>query len=126
MSAFEARGGQCGRRHRRGASSNNRRLIQRLIDERSRSRDALAGGGEPFDRSSDTSFMLALPSANDRSALGTTEPFESRPRAVARPPPDVRFVHSEHALPPLPPPRDDDNGGDGASHASSRLACRSS
>ena len=39
---------------------------------------------------------------------------------------DVWFVHNEHALPPLPPPRDDDNGGDGASHVSSRLACRSS
>ena len=35
---------------------------------------------------------------------------------------DVRFAHNEHALPPLPPPRDDDS--DGASHVSSRLACR--
>ena len=72
-----------------GASSSRRLIIQRLIDERRRSRDALAGGGEPFDRSSDTSFMLALPAANDRSALGTTEPRESLPRAVARPPPAV-------------------------------------
>ena len=36
---------------------------------------------------------------------------------------DVWLVHNEHALPPLPPPRDDDNGGDGASHVSTRLAC---
>ena len=50
----------------------------------------------------------------------------SRERLQLVRPLDVRFVHNEHALPPLPPPRDDDNGGDGASHVSSRLACRSS
>ena len=72
-----------------GASSNRRLIIQRLIDERRRSHDALAGGGEPFDGSSDASFMLALPAAKDLSALGTTEPCESPPRAVARPPPAV-------------------------------------
>ena len=42
---------------------------------------------------------------------------------ASREPLDVWFVHNEHALSPLPPPRDDDNGGDGASHVSSRLAC---